>query len=203
MESRGMSKKLLINIRGTCAVGKTTAMRQYCERAGFKVETVETPFGKLPVSVLTGGNIVVFGDYAKETSCCGTDCYPDGKMSIMDAFVEVCSVYDPQIIIYEHMLSSTTTKGTIEISELARLYGREYHGALLVISEEKRLRNLEERRGKPGKTRTFDSKNGKVAYDATMRLKKAGLPIDVYNVENMKKEDMWRIVDGAVRKALE
>lgn len=178
-----MSKKLLINIRGTCAVGKTTAMRQYCERSGFTVETVETPFGKqLPISVINNGEIVVFGDYKKSANCCGADTYSNGKADLMDVFIEVCNKYDPDVIMYEYMLSSASSKGTIELAELAKLFGRHYYGVLFVISEERRLKNIEARRGKPGKPKTFDTSNVKRTISAAHRLKDAGLFIEIVNV---------------------
>ena len=52
------NKKLLINIRGASASGKTTIVKQFLERFGFSVEKVKTPFADLPVSVVDGGGVV-------------------------------------------------------------------------------------------------------------------------------------------------
>lgn len=195
-------KKFLINIRGVTSAGKTTMVRQFCEQRGFAVEMVETPFGKLPVSVLSGGGVVVLGDYSANGNCLGVDRYENGNKDIIDAIIETNNAYHPNIIIYEHMLSSAVSKGTCEIAEIARLCGFEYLGVQLSLSEEERFRRLISRSGKNASYKQFNKKNGRAVERATDRLRNAGLTVVVYDVENRDKNEMWRILDDAIRKAL-
>lgn len=196
-------KKLLVNVRGASASGKTTAVKQFCERYGFSVEKVETPFSTLPVSVINGGGIVVLGDYSADGNCLGVDRYKNGNKDIMDAIAEVANIYHPNIIVYEHMLSSHASKGTIEIAEMARLFGFEYLGIQLRLSEEKRLKNLLNRSGENASRKNFLRNNGTRIDGATQRLLSAGLNVVVAEVENWSKDEMWRILDGPIREALE
>lgn len=194
--------KCLINIRGASASGKTTAVKQFCEKYGFRVEKVKTPFSVLPVSILNGGGVVVLGDYSAPNKCLGADTYPNGNKDITDAIVEVDSIYRPNVILYEHMLSSHVSKGTIEIAELAKMFGFDYFGVQLSLSEEKRFKNLIERSGENARHKNFNRINGEYINRATIRLRNAGLNVVVVDVERYARSEMWRIVDGAIREAL-
>lgn len=197
------NKKLLINIRGASASGKTTIVKQFLERFGFSVEKVKTPFADLPVSVVDGGGVVVLGDYSANGNCLGVDRYHGGKSEIIDAIISVEDAYHPNIIIYEHMLSSHVSKGPLEIAEVASHFGYEFLGLQIALSEEKRMQNLMCRSGGAGGTRTFNKNNGEKVSRASERLREAGINCIVVDVENTPKENMWRVLDGAIRKALE
>lgn len=195
-------KKILINIRGASASGKTTVVKQFCDRHGFVVEKIRTPFLTLPVSVLNGGGVVVLGDYSANGNCLGADRYPNGAKDIIDAIIETNNTIHPSIIIYEHMFSSHSSKATIEIAEISRLFGFEYLGIQLSLSEEKRFKNLISRSGKNARYKQFHKNNGAAINRATGRLMDAGLNVVTYDVENWKQEEMWRILDGSIREAL-
>lgn len=194
-------RKCLINIRGLTASGKTTAVKQFCERKGFSVKKIEAPFSVLPVSILDSGKIIVMGDYSANGNCLGVDRYRNGKSDIIDCIVELASAYTPDVIIYEHMMGSNTFKGTKEIAEVASAFGYDYFGIYLQLSNEKRLKNLYARAGKNAGTKHFNDRR-KNAERAAERLNEAGLRVDIVNVEDIEKDNMWRIVDDAVRTAL-
>lgn len=195
-------KKALINIRGASASGKTTVVRQFCERRGFIVKNIKTPFALLPVSVIDNGKIIVFGDYSANGNCLGADRFHGGKSDIVDLIIEVDNVFAPEAIIYEHMLSSHASKGTIEIAQVASAFGYGYFGVQLSVSEEKRYKNLLSRSGNEAGTKTFSKNNGERINRATERLKNAGLRVTTIDVENWDKDEMWRIAENAIDEAL-
>lgn len=194
-------RKVLINIRGASASGKTTCVKQFCERRGFRVEKIEAPFSALPVSVLSGGKIVVLGDYSANGNCLGVDRYENGKRDIIDCIMEVAITHNPEIIIYEHMLGSNTCNGTKEISDVASAFGYEYYGIYFSLSDEKRLKNLYARSGKQAGTKKFDLAKKRTERSAEM-LNELGLRVVTCNVENIKKEEMWEILENAINEAL-
>ena len=199
--------KKLINIRGAVATGKTTAVRQFCERRGFHVETIETPDAFVPVSVINGGRIVVLGDYSKKINCTGVDSFrrKDGSAckneTIWNSIIGVERKYDPEIIIYEHMLTSNTFKGTKNIADVGRMLGYEYFGVQLFRSEESRLSLLKGRSGASAGTKSF-STNGKRTNRATVMLNEGGYRVKTVNVEKIAKNDMWRVIENAIEEAV-
>ncbi len=193
-----MSRNVLINIRGAGGSGKTTAVKQYCELHNFKTEQVNSCSEKFIISVLEN-NVIVMGDYGKRRTCLGADTYKGGMKDIMDCFVEVVNEYHPNAILYEHRLSSLSGRSTLELIKLAKAYDYSYFGLFLEISEENRKRNMYKRSGKIGKK--FYAENA--SYRIANNLKKSGVNIEILNIDEYKKEDMWRIVDDAVRKAME
>lgn len=194
--------KRLINIRGASGSGKTTAVKQFCERRGFRVEQVQTPFATFPVSLIDAGKIIVLGDYSANGNCLGVDRYKNGKSDIMDCLMEVAIRYSPAIILYEHMLGSNTCAGTKEIAEVASAFGYSYYGIFLKLSDEKRLQNLYTRAGKNPGLKQFGNRAKRTERAAEM-LNEAGLQCAIVNVEGIARDDMWRIVDDAVREKIE
>lgn len=195
-----MNNKYLINLRGAGASGKTTVLRQYCERYGIsKVEKVETPFASLPISILNNG-VIVFGDYTIQANCLGADRFKNGSKDIIDCFIAVCEKYNPNIIIYEHMFSSHTFKCSYEISQIAKEFGYEYFAIQLQVSEQKRRRNVIARSGSNASMKRFDSNNGKRVDAASKKLMDAGIYVLQINVDNMKFENMWKILEYGIRK---
>lgn len=198
--------KKLINIRGAVATGKTTAVRQFCERRGFRVEEVETKDAIVPVSVVNNG-IIVLGNYKKKVNCTGVDAFrkKDGasgtKETIWNAIIAVATKYEPEIILYEHMLTSQLFKSTKEIADVGRMLGYEYYGYQLYRSEESRMRLLMARSGVKAKTKNFNV-HSKRANRATVMLNEGGYPVKVVNVENVAKENMWSIVENAIKETL-
>ena len=195
-----MNNKYLINLRGAGASGKTTALKKYCERYGIlRVEKVETPFAHLPISILNNG-VIVFGDYTIQANCLGADRFKNGSKDIIDCFIAVCEKYNPDIIIYEHMFSSHTFKCSYEISQIAKEFGYEYFAIQLQISEEKRKNNVIKRSGENASLKRFDSNNGKRVDAASKKLIDAGIDVLQINVDNMRFENMWKILEYGIRK---
>lgn len=193
--------KHLINIRGASASGKTTAVKQFCRRAGMRIETVDAPFGKLPLSILSGGKIVVLGDYEREANCLGADRFKNGMRDIIDSVMEISNRFAPKVILYEHLISSLATRGTKQVAQVAEALGYDFWAVTLLLSEEKRLANLHARSGDDCGLNTFDKNNVEKVRRMSENLAKNGLNVIPINVDGIRKENMWRIVDYAIRQA--
>lgn len=196
----------LINIRGAVASGKTTAVRQFCQLKGFRVETVELKDAVCCVTILGDGEIIVLGDYGNPANCTGPDRFrkKDGqsatKNTLRALVRETALRYKPRIIIFEHMLTSQLFKSTAEIAETGRRLGYEYAGYQLWRSEDSRAQMLFNRSGAMARTKNFHV-NAKRVNRATELLNAGGYNVEVVNVGAVKAEDMWKVVDGAVKKA--
>ena len=198
--------KRLINIRGAVATGKTTAVREFCQHYGFSVEEVDAKRIRFPVSVLDGRKIVVLGDYKNNKKVTGLDNLRNKekkflcKADIKEMIFEVNKIYNPEVIIYERMLSSLTFKGTKEIADYSAVFGYEYLGVQLFCSEKTREFLLYKRSGVLAKKKNFYGR-GKIVDRATEMLNDNGYFVWRKNVENIDEKDMWRIVDEALRSS--
>ena len=197
---------LLINIRGAPAAGKTTTVKSFCERNKAHTEVLISPLrDKLPVSVIDfsgrKNSVIVLGDYNAKGNCLGTDRYNNGSKDIIEAIVESYYRYYPDVIIYEHMLSSHLFRSTKSIIDIAEVYGFDYLGIQLALSDKKRADNMRMRNKKSILPKHFDKQLG--VNRSTQMLQEAGFTVVVENVDNIRKEDMWRILDDRVRKAFE
>lgn len=195
--------KTLINLRGACGSGKTEAVRQWCRRNGFHVELVKTKNGEMPVSITD--KAVVVGDYEKTANCTGTDALrcggkACGKWDLCELIEEIANKYNPDCIIYEHMLSSQICQYTMDVAKAAEKHGYSYMGVQLWTDDDTRLRNLHNRSGTKAKTKNF-IQNGKNVNRATELLRQNGLTVIKVCTTEIAKEDMWRIVENAIQKA--
>lgn len=196
--------KRLINIRGACGTGKTEAVRTWCKRRGFYVDTVKITAGELPVSVVGNGEAVVLGDYERTVNCTGTDALRCsgkvcGKKEICELVAAICRKYNPEIILYEHMLSSQVCQFTKEVAETAAAYGYEYKGVQLWADSSIRLGRLEKRSGQKTGTKNFKVHEIRTNR-ATELLRENGYEVIKVNTTDIKREDMWRIVENSVKK---
>ena len=191
--------KKLINIRGAVASGKTTAVRQFCIRRGFRVENIDARDAIIPVSIVDCG-IIVIGDYERKAKCTGVDILhrKDGSSiktsTICNAIIAIEREYKPERIIYEHMLTSQTCKGTTKIADTGIALGFEYLGVQIYCSEQSRLMRLEDRSGYKAKTKNFSAHSAR-SNRATEMLNERGYLVKRVNTENIKRDEMWKIVE--------
>lgn len=198
-----MANKYLMNIRGATASGKTSALKQFCHKRGFRVEKVSTGFSHLPVSVLDGGDIVVLGDYSANGNCLGPDRFHGGKADIMDCIMAVADKYSPELIIYEHMLTSLVFKGSYEIAQVAMGIGYNFFAVQLELDERIRLSRLRKRSGKGAGTKTFSRNNTTRVSIASDKLQANGIDVIRINVDGMRPDEMWKVVEYGIRKKVE
>lgn len=191
--------KKLINVRGACGSGKTTMVREFCNRKGFTVEKATFNDGNTSdFSVMDGGKIVALGDYTL-SGCTGCDRFKGGSKQIKATVKEAIRRYNPDILIYEHMLSSTCSKGTKETAEIGKTFGYEYKGVQLMCDDASRFERIEKRSGKKARTKNFVS-NGNAVVSATRHLNEAGYRVKTVDVSNIPKADMWKILDEVVNE---
>ena len=175
-------------------------MKQFIEKNGYTVHKVQTPFAVLPVTVLTGNKIVVLGDYSLSSNCLGVDRFGNLKSNIMDCIVEAEGLYKPEAIIYEYKLGSHLYKSTKEIIELGKAYGYQYIGVFLKLSERERYERIITRSGIKARTAKFKGEQEQCKRSC-IKLEQDGHKIVTVDAERINKEDMWKVVDYAVRKA--
>lgn len=193
--------KALINVRGFPGSGKTTAVRQFCERRGFFVEKAELPLSSVKLSVIDDGKIVVLGDYSNQNKCVGADTFKNGKFDIVEAVLFAAERFSPEKIIYEHMISSKSAKGTAEIASAAKFAGGyEYFGVLLSCRDDERRARVVKRSGANSGFKQFYKNTNAMAIHALENVGKKGLRTKIVETDNIALEDMWRIVNDVVRE---
>lgn len=197
--------KKLINIRGAVATGKTTCVRQYCNIYGYRVEVLHLKSCDFPITLIDSQNVVILGDYGRETNCTGCDSISKrngesiGISGIATAVIAVAKKYCPNAIIYEHMIGSQIYKGTKRIADAGIMAGYEYCGIQLWRTQSNRLAMLEKRSGAQAKTKNFWVHGARVDR-ATEMLNEHGYRVKKVNADKIAYNDMWQVLENEINE---
>lgn len=185
--------KYLIQLRGSNASGKSTAVRQFCQK--FELKPAEVRVGGKCTSIMTNGIYTVVGKYKPYSSGEGCDAHVDDAAHLRATIFELLRSRKYDIVVFEGLIYSFTYKFATDVDRIAKLCGYKYKPALLRLPYDERLRRLFERNG--GNTdislRTLDQKlkSGEVS---AKKIREAGIPLTYIDVSKIPVEDMWKIV---------
>ena len=98
------------------------------------------------------------------------------------------------------MLSSQVCQYTIEVAEAAKAYGYEYVGIQLWTDSTERVNRLESRSGSKVGLKNLIV-HDKRTTRATEMLRERGYSVIKINTTEIEKENMWRIVENAIKKS--
>lgn len=184
----------IIQIRGGNACGKTTTVRQFVEKNNLKIQQIEVKGIKTDISV--GKDIVVLGRYDKLNGGC--DLFKN-KNHVMNTLMYVLKNIRPKLIVFEGILYGVTFKMGEEVNKLAKMYGYHYTGITLYRSKENGMKILKERNGDA----FFNENHFLQKYTASLiaykKLLKSGIDVRLINTDNIKKEDMYKIIQDNIR----
>lgn len=135
----------LVMIRGCSGTGKTTLMRSFIAHHGLKLRTLGD------IAYMGNSRYAVLGDYTLQ-GCVGCDRYKN----ISDIKLHLSILKDalaPDVVLFEHMLLSTTYKYTCE---LIRIYGKDNFGCIFLdVGFNDIVRNIAKRND--GKKFSYDN----------------------------------------------
>lgn len=182
----------LLQIRGANSTGKSTAMRQFCERHGLNVHKVKV--GGIPTTIETNAerSIVVLGRYDKPSGGCDRFRNTEHVVATIKA---VIAKWHPNAVLFEGFIYSLTVSFALQINEIANENGYIYRAVLLDLPKERQLEWLYNRNGgnKVNAKRIIESQErANVAYD---KLREAGIDIIKVRSDKIIKEQMWQIVE--------
>lgn len=186
--------RLIVNVRGSNASGKTSAVRGFI--AGYDDTALETIEGN--ICTRCGSDAYVLGRYDKKNGGC--DAY-SGRDQVLRAIKAVIRQRHPRIIVYEGMIYSTTVKMARDVGEIFAMEGYRYKGIYLRCRFAEVIRRLEARNdGRPydilSVKKTYD-----VCYSTFKSIQDSGMDIIRIDTDEMGIDEMAQIIPHAVMEA--
>lgn len=183
-----------MNVRGSNASGKTTAVRGFID--SFGDTAIETIGGN--ECTRCGSDAYVLGRYDKKNGGC--DGY-SGRDQVLRAIKAIIRQRHPSVIIYEGMIYSKTVKMARDVGEIFAIEGYRYKGIFLRCRFTEVIRRLEARNdGRP-----YDILSVKKTYDACYStyksIKAEGIDIVRIDTDGMGIDEMAQIIPDAIREA--
>ena len=185
----------VIQLRGTNATGKTTAVRQFIARGNFEVREIAVNGEMIEYHYEPARNIVVLGRYDTRVSG-GIDGRIIKKSVLMNSIIKICKTIRPDVFIFEGIVYGVTFKFAYEIYKALKLLNYEYKAICLIPPLETAFDRVAERNGgKPVNLLKIQQKWFTAARSAEV-LKQHGVPVKIVDTSKINKEDMWKIVQA-------
>lgn len=183
----------VIQLRGTNATGKTTAIRQFIERGEFSVERIKIGLRDIEYHWEENRRIAVLGRYDKSITG-GIDGYITDKRLLQDVILRLINRVHPETLLFEGIVYGVTFQFAYELSNLLKRIGYEYVGLCFIPPLDVVFERLSERNG--GKQVDYMSVQNKwfTASRAYERLFKAGVKVKEIDTTKIQKESMWRVI---------
>lgn len=187
----------VIQLRGTNATGKTTAVRQFIERGAFEVRSIPVNGQEIEYHYDPGRGIAVLGRYDTRVSG-GIDGDITNKVVLRNSIVKLCRKIQPKVLIFEGIVYGVTFKFAYELYQALKLLGYEYRAICFIPPLEVAFDRLAERNGgKPVDVLSVQNKWFTAARSAE-KLKQAGIPVKIVDTSKVEKGDMWKIIQEAI-----
>jgi len=188
--------KIVVNVRGINASGKSTAVREYCRVNGLKPVNIQ--YKGDDYRVMTGNGVYVVGWYKPYSNSEGCDALKADKEDFKGFLKYLMREKKPEIIVYEKQIWSTTFKLTWEISQIARKADYKFIAIQMCIDYQTALNRLFGRNG--GNFGNLDNFDGRfrAVYKSKESMIKSGLPVLDAFVGKISKEDMGNVIPTAI-----
>lgn len=193
--------RVLIQLRGVNASGKSTAVRQFIERNGLKPTYIQAE-GKT-TKIEANKQCAVVGWYKPDAVSEGCDAHIDNKEHLK-AVLQKLAEKQYRVIVFEGLIYGITYKLATEINSIARFYGYKYRPLYLYCRYTQMLERLMERNGNNTGVNfdTLDTKYER-ARIAAEKLQEAGICTRFINTTDIKRGEMYRIIQEVCEQANE
>lgn len=184
----------VIQLRGTNATGKTTAIRQFIERGHFRVDQIKVGARWIEYHWDPERRIAILGRYDKAVTG-GVDGYITEKNQLLNSIMTIVNKVKPEALLFEGIVYGVTFQFAYELSRLLNKIGVEYTGICLLPSLNVVFERLAARNG--GKAVDYMSVQAKwfSASRAYEKLRKAGVNAKAIDTTKIPKDQMYRIIE--------
>ena len=183
----------VIQLRGTNATGKTTAVRQFIERGAFEVRDINVNGQVIEYHYEKARNIVILGRYDTRVSG-GVDGMITNKNVLRNSIVKILRNVRPETFIFEGIVYGVTFKFAYELYRALKSLNYDYKAICLIPPLEVAFDRVAERNGgKPVDLLSIQSKWFSAARSAET-LKQAGVPVKIIDTSKVPKTSMWQII---------
>lgn len=183
----------VIQIRGCNACGKTTVIKQFLKTKQFKQKKYKK------INYYEGENIIVLGDYSKD-GCCGCDVEFSNKVELFDTILWFVKNVKPKYLIFEGLIYGVTFEFSYKLKKYLEKNNCDYKAIYLTSDIETIVDRLKERN--KGKEVNYEHLVGKYqsSEKAYYKLKINNVDIVKYDVKNIKKEDMFKLLEVEINE---
>lgn len=184
----------VIQLRGTNATGKTTAIRQFINRGTFSVKEIPVGGRLIEYHWNAERKIAILGRYDQCMSG-GVDGYITSKELLGSSILRILRCVKPNALLFEGIVYGVTFQFAYELNSILKRMGCEYIGICFLPPLDVALERLKERNG--GKAVDIDSVSSKwfTASKAYEKLKAAGVQVKAVDTSTIPKQDMWKVIE--------
>lgn len=189
--------KKFIHLRGSMAVGKTTAAREFVKHGNFKEKQMPVGKKQYPYLYDEERNIVITGKYDDRT-CGGLDGRIEDSDIMLEYLLRLCRYVQPEYIIFEAVMYGCTVKFAENIASAIKKFGYEYVGLCFLPPLDVAIERVYKRNGgKQIKMETFVRKYGD-SERSYLRLKEKGFNVKHVDTSKIAQADMWQIIQREI-----
>lgn len=184
----------VIQLRGTNATGKTTAIRQFIEHGQFTIQSIEVEKAPIEYHWEERRRIAILGRYDTRVTG-GIDGRITDKNLLKFAIIKMIKTVRPDVLLFEGIVYGVTYKFAYELARILRGLGADYTGICFMPPLEVVFMRLEQRNG--GKVVNYMSVQNKwfTAQSAYKRLKQSGVNVKAIDTTKVPKADMYKIIE--------
>lgn len=184
----------VIQLRGTNATGKTTAIRQFINRGTFSVKEIPVAGRQIEYHWDAGRRIAILGRYDQCMSG-GIDGYITSKELLGSAILRIVKCIQPNALLFEGIVYGVTFQFAYDLNKALKRADADYVGICFIPPLDVALERLKDRNG--GKPVDVGSVQNKwfTASRAYIKLKEAGVNVKVVDTSRIQKQEMWKIIE--------
>lgn len=187
---------IVVQLRGCNASGKSTIVRQFVERNLLTIQTIDVKGEKIQITTNKDYSIVVLGRYDKEIGGC--DLFKKGTKQVYGTIVHCIKNWQPKIIVYEGVILSTLTTFTRTVYNTVKAYGYKFVSLYLHRKFDNIIKLLEKRNGGASYNINNIISKYKGCFSSYKSCKKRGLPVKKIDVDGIKFEDMYKVLEDEI-----
>ena len=189
--------KKFIHLRGSMAVGKTSAAREFVSKGNFLDLEIKVSGKYYPYLYEKERNIVVTGRYNTRV-CGGLDGIIKSKDLMIKYLASIIKELNPDYIVFEAVMYGTTVKFAEELNSFVNKYGYLYRGLVFCPPLEIAIQRVFERNG--GKQINIDNfvKTYEMSYRSFLVLKEKGYKVSLVDTSKYSKKDMFKIIQKEI-----
>ena len=187
----------VIQLRGTNATGKTTAIRQFIEKGEFEIGTINVQGLPIEFHEEKKRGIIILGRYDLSTTG-GIDGRITNKTVLRNSIVKILKELKPDVLIFEGIVYGVTFKFAFELYSVLQKIGCDYIGVCLIPPLDIAFKRVAERNG--GKQINYMSLQSKwfTAQKSYEMLRRNGVPVVVVDTSKIPKGKMYCIVEDFI-----
>lgn len=187
----------IIQIRGSNGAGKTTIVRQFCERNGLKIKSLNINNRETFISTNDEGSIVVLGRYDKKTGGC--DLYANTD-HVLSTIMWVIINMKPRLIVFEGMIYSLSFKFATKVANFVKQYNYEYLALSLYTEPDVVLERIYLRNGGKKINEKLVLDKIKSVSKSHTRLVDNGYNSKLIDTTKTDKNEMYKIIEGVLNE---